>query len=405
MPTGMTPRPVRLVGEALTSLVDEGTEAWRALRANIARAAPARGGAAEIAGPDVEIDLRELERLREQATHAGAATLGHAGWLAAVLRGRLARAAARRTDWDAIYPGLPRMARAERRIAQGCIRAAVGAGVSSAAGHAGELATAMSEGLTAPVFLVGAVAAVALETVYTTMVQADLACDLASIYGVPFAVGDTGELATVFEVALGHAGDDGPQHASDARRLLAHIDRQLLARVGRTLAADALLGLVPLVGIPASVAKNYFDTRRVGASALRYVAGRRAVSDTLGETLPESELDKTLLLEGAWLVSTCDDYASHEELLVLSALAHAIPDHEHPPVERLAFVGEGVWVIRMTLLDDDERRAVFDALHVVAALRGDIGVAERAFFERVGAALELAVDYARMAAMRARVAG
>jgi hypothetical protein len=387
-------RPAHLLGSALTALLDEAADFFR-------RDATVLPSAA-LAGAEVaEVDVPELERLRATARHAGALTKHDAGWFAAVLRERLARAPGGRAR-NGIDSGVPAGTRAERRIASACKRAAASAGVASVGGHAGELVTAMSDGLAWAVFIPAVIAAVATETVFTTMLQVDLACDLASIYGVPFAVGDVGELATVFEVALGGAPEASPRHRADARRLLADNDAELLARVGRTLAADALLGLVPLVGIPASIAKNYRDTMRIGRSAQRYVAGRRAVHELLGGALPASDLDKTLLLEGAWLLSTCDDFASHEELLLLSALVHAIPAPDRPPVERLGFVGEGVWVVRMALLPEDERRLVFDALHTVAGLRGPMERTEREFLARVAAALEQTVDHARIAEVRAR---
>jgi hypothetical protein len=46
-------------------------------------------------------------------------------------------------------------------------------------------------------------AAVGAEMVYTTALQIDLAFDLASIYGVPFAHDDVGEISTLLGLALG----------------------------------------------------------------------------------------------------------------------------------------------------------------------------------------------------------
>ncbi len=197
-------------------------------------------------------------------------------WFGALVHERLRRSLAERTarDWEALYPGATMEERAARHIAGAARRAALTGGLSAAGAHVGEALTILTEGLTAPMCVPAVVAAIGAEVVTSAKVQIDLVFDLASIHGVAFDVSDTAELATIFDLALhggraSAAGGEPRPSNGDA----------MLARLGRGLLEDALLGLVPFVGIPFSAVHGHRATARVGAVACRHLRGRIALRE------------------------------------------------------------------------------------------------------------------------------
>jgi hypothetical protein len=188
-------------------------------------------------------------------------------------------------------------------------------------------------------------------------------------------------------------------------RWLAPPDREVLLRLARGLLENAAIGLVPLAGLPWGAVRSYVGTRRVGNRIHRYVRRRRTIRDMLSSVLADPELDKTRLLEGAWLLAACDEEVTQDELLLLSGLVRSIPRDQRPPLACLRFVGEGIWVVRMTLLEEGERRRIVAALQTIAALRGPMTDNERAFFGRIAEAFGEAIDVARIERLSAQMSG
>ena len=76
---------------------------------------------------------------------------------------------------------------------------------AAAAASTAELIPLMSEGTLSPIAIPLGIVSVGAELLYTTALQIDLAFDLASIYGVPFAGDDVGEISTLLAASLGVA--------------------------------------------------------------------------------------------------------------------------------------------------------------------------------------------------------
>ena len=230
-----------------------------------------------------------------------------------------------------------------------------------------------------------------------------LACDLAALYGAPFDTGDAGEVAALLAVALTPAKSSTDKARSSMAGLLAPPDQELLARVGRNLLENSSITAIPFAGVPISAVRSHRATRQLGERAHEYVRRRRAIHDILQDVLADPAVDLTLLLEGAWFVSSCDNVVTHDELLLVSALARAIPDDRRPALDRLRFAGEGAWVMRLEFLDDARRASTLSALETIVALRGPVRDAERAFLVRVGEALGQPFDLARIEEVRAHL--
>ncbi len=181
------------------------------------------------------------------------------GWFALLLRDRLRKS--RRPV--ALENASNLDEQGERLIVNAARRAALAGSLFSAGSQVGELMTAVTDGLVAPLTVPAMFASAAAQAAYCTGVHVDLACDLASLYGVPFDVDDTAELATVFHLALGHS------------EALVSDDEVLLGRIGKALVREAMFGLVPFFGVPCSAVHNYRATRRLALQALGYVKQRR----------------------------------------------------------------------------------------------------------------------------------
>src|SRR5262249_21662682 len=142
----------------------------------------------------------------------------------------------------------------------------------------------------------------ALEAGYTALLQIDLVCDLASIYGVPFDADDVGEVATLFGLALEvdvkkskKEGEDGRSLAKDGAAADADASPQGLTsklmeleggdigtRIGRKMLEDSVMkNIIPIVGLGISARWNYIGTRKLAATAKKYIRYRRALTETL----------------------------------------------------------------------------------------------------------------------------
>ncbi len=268
----------------------------------------------------------------------------------------------------------------------------------------GEVVTVLTDGLAAPICLPAVVASLASEIVASAKVQIDLVFDLGSIYGVPADVRDTAELAEIFDLAFHADQADGARRAGHAPR---PTEDEILARLGRSILEDAVLGLVPFVGIPASAAGSYRSTVRVGAAARCFVRRRAALRESLRRLSLEGP--RALLVEGAWLLATADGVATYEELLVVAAIARSLSGDERAEALHGAWhidaPDERCWLERASSLDAPARADLAGALEAVAGLRGPTRHPERRFLLSVGDALGVAIDFARIEAIHRSLDG
>src|SRR5262249_33777655 len=151
-------------------------------------------------------------------------------------------------------------------IARACRRASVAGVFASAGASAGEIISIFTEGLAAPIGVPAVALSMCSEAAYTTLLQIDLACDLGSIYGVPFNADDIGDVTTLFGLALGMPEKKVRAEAADAdarpvgltERLLVLEDGEGARMIGRKLLEDALVrNVVPVVGMAISARWNY----------------------------------------------------------------------------------------------------------------------------------------------------
>lgn len=349
-----------------------------------------------------------IGKMRDAAKHLGVSSIRDGSWFRSVIRAHV-KAHAERLDrgrWDRLYPGVAVEDRARSEVGKVAIKAAAAGALASMAASTGEILSLITEGLAAPIGVPGAMLAMGLEAAYTALLQVDLACDLAVLYGVGFNGDDVGELATLFGLALEvdvyskkqkeEEDEAGAPHGLFAR--LVHFeDGEIGSRIGKKLLEDSLMRNVwPLVGVPISARWNYQATLKFGHKVKKYLRGRRALAASVEKLRVDG--NAKLLVQGGWLLATADGEAGHEEMLALAAIA----DHL-PPEERSALGGNGVlgdheaaWLAAAAALSDDGKAALLEGLYLVAAADHELAVPERRFLERAGEALGRQVDFARV---------
>ncbi len=99
--------------------------------------------------------------------------------------------------------------------------------------------------------------------------------------------------------------------------------------------------------------------------------------------------DPALLLEGAWLLSTADGEAGHEEVMALASILNLLPEEQRRAIEVDKSLGddEEDWFERLALVPKEMQAPLLDALYLVAATDGRLAAAERRFLRRVGRVL------------------
>jgi uncharacterized protein (DUF697 family)/uncharacterized tellurite resistance protein B-like protein len=370
---------------------------------------------AVLDGSEVRASLAEYEeertRLRDAARHLGAESLRDGSWFLRIVTAHVKKHAGevREEHWDQIYPGLDVDRRAHEQIKRAAAKA-LGAGVvASTLASAGGLLSLFTEGLAAPVGIPATLLAMVLEGAYTSLLQIDLACDLASIYGVPFDPDDVGEVATLFAVALGVDLKRKVEHDvpdADAERphgltskLIELEEGEIAKRIGRKMLEDAVIrNVVPVIGIAISARWNYVGTRKLAAAVRKYVRYRRALVHTLARLDLTGVTDPGVLVEGAWLVATADGYAAHEEVMAVALVMDHLPAEARRLLSLDTTFGENEleWFDSLVHLSPHMHDPLLDVLYLIAATDRALGPSERRFLRRVAKTLNRAVDLERV---------
>jgi hypothetical protein len=352
----------------------------------------------------------ELAKLRDAARQLGVDSLRDGSWFRKVIAAHVKKHAAEvhADHWDRVYPGLDIEQRAQaqiRRVVRKTVATAVAASTLSSAG---ELASLFSEGLAAPIGIPATILAMTMEGTYTSLLQIDLACDLASIYGVPFDPDDVGEVATLFALALevdvkkkapGEGEGDPEQPRGLTSKLMELEDGDLAKKIGRKLLEDAVIkNVLPVVGIAVAARWNYLGTRRLAVAVRKYVRYRRALRNTLQRLDLSGVTEPGVLVEGAWLRATVDGDAAHEEVMAVAL----IMDHLPPEARRLLALDKALgedeeeWFESLKGLPPAMHDPLLDVLYLIAATDRTLCPSERRFLRRVAKTLGREVDLARV---------
>jgi hypothetical protein len=363
---------------------------------------------------------RELERqkMRDAAKHLGAATLRDGSWFARTVATHVKKHCELMSGayWEKTYPGLDPEERADREIHKTAWKAAGAGMLASVGASTGELLALFTEGLAAPVGVPAAAVSMAGEGAYTALHQIDLACDIASIYGVPFDGDDVGEVATLFALALDIELEDPDEeqkrkaeHKDEGmmERLMELEEGEVATRIGRKLLEEAVMrNILPIVNVPISARWNYVATKKLGQHVKRYVRYRRAITAAVKKLRFDKITSPGLLVEGCWLLATSDGDAGNEEVMALAMIMDLLDPQQRAAIELDKQFGddEEQWFDELANIAPDMVDPLLDTLFLVAATDKELVASERRFLRRVGRTVGREVDLGRISRICAHLA-
>ena len=284
---------------------------------------------------------RELDRLANLAQRVTLEEVRQGEWFARLLKFSLDSYvdevdAAR---FAAMYPGLSVEEQVRARVELAASSASV-AGALTAGAYTGAVAATLgSRGAASAVALPAAGASFVLDLLFVSHLQLRLAYDIAVITGVPLDLTDPEDLWRLIRVAL-LAPARPTRWASLAEGaplavrplLLRTLNRQpaatsrSLPAMGRfLLQRSALKFAVPGLGVPLSIAVNYWSAKAAGRQAAA-VFGREARIMATARRIADREVDHAELLWVLWLVVQADGVLHEHERLLLKHVAAFVGD-------------------------------------------------------------------------------
>jgi tellurite resistance protein len=364
------------------------------------------GVALHEAGTKINTAVRELKRREDEA----------GSWMQRFIYREIEHRTVTRGPkyWDQLFPGLAPEERAQRRIHRMLTRGTV-AGVAAAAGaSSAEVLSLASDGVGTVVAVPLGLVSVGAEMVYTTALQIDLAFDLASIYGVPFAHDDVGEISTLLALALGvdlvrePSRHDQPAEAGETKpwRVVRQMQRSDFGqRVGREVVQQSVLrNVIPVLGVLVSAAWNQIVLRRFASQVHTAVRQRLGILRACRDVRLGEQRTARTILDGAWLIATCDGEIGHQEALALATLIDSLTLPERIAVHDASFPDdEEEWFARLGELDPAAQGVLVEVLALVASSDGVFTTPERRFLRRVARALHREVDLAAIERLVARM--
>jgi tellurite resistance protein len=316
--------------------------------------------------------------------------------------------------WDAVFPDLSPAARANARIRRMLERATVASVAAAAGATSAELLPLITKSIAAPIALSLAAFSVGAEMLYTTVLQIDLAFDLASIYGVPFAADDVGEISTMLAAALGvelvgeptRHDKPAPAGATKSWRVQRQMLRSDFARhLGNTLLERAIArNLVPVVAIVASAAWNQIVLRRFAREVHTAVRRRLGIVNACRCVRLGDLQSARSILDGAHLIATSDGDIDHQEALALATLIDSLNLPDRIAVRDASFSDdEEAWFAHLPALDPALHPMLMRVLVLVASASGALGTSERRFLKRVASVLGCEISFDAIERFAARV--
>ena len=370
----------------------------------------AANGAPAVDGDDIRIESLG----QEIGVRSGEAQ--PSGWFTRLARWYLARRFARHQAGHGLSQEPSRALdasagdRAERAITIACVKAAFSGAVSGTVSTGATLATAQTEGALAFAAVPVAVAAIGGEMLYRSILQLDLTCDLAEIFGVSYDPSHEEDLWRLYALAFGTSDHDEDAEAEGDQgkelvREVTHVESEDVGeKIGHLVLGESIMrNVIPVVGIVSSAITNVVLTRKMGHTVRRYFRYQRAFGDTFSHAIELLQGEpRDLLIEGMWFIFTADGKLSPEEAACLGKLVHKLDPVERHAVTHRFVEDELDWTERLAQGVPDELRDVFlHALEVAAAVDKEVSVPERKILRRAARALGREFDLARVEKMMA----
>jgi tellurite resistance protein len=296
--------------------------------------------------PGPASDLRgkvrhELDKLRDLAQRVSAEEVRQGEWFAKLLRFSLDQYA-QEVDaayFDRLYPGASAEARIAARIDLAARRASIAGGLTAGAYTGALAATLGSRGSASPVALPAAGVSFVLDLLFMSSLQLRLAYDIAVISRVPLDLEDPEDLWRLIRVAF-VVKDRASRWEAFGKRAPQVIRPMLLkiftgdpAAAARSLPAMGRFLLqrhvvkfaVPGVGVPISIAVNYWSANVAGNQAASLFRREARIMET-AHRITARPVDHSELLWVLWLIVRADGVVHENERLLLKHVAALVGD-------------------------------------------------------------------------------
>jgi hypothetical protein len=284
---------------------------------------------------------RELNKLRDLAQRVSVEEVRQGEWFARLLKFSLDQYV-HEVDaayFNRLYPGLSPEAIVRARIELAAHQASM-EGALTAGAYAGALAATLgSRGSASPVALPAAGVSFVLDLLFMSSLQLRLAYDIAVILGVPLDLEDPEDLWRLIRVAFVIKGRAGRWEAL-GKRAPSAIQPVLLkiftgdpAAAAKSLPAmgrfllqrNVVKFAIPGVGVPLSIAVNYWSANVAGNQAATVFRREARIIGT-ARSITARAVDHSELLWVLWLIVRADGVVHENERLLMKHVAALVGD-------------------------------------------------------------------------------
>ena len=356
-------------------------------------------------GPTADLRSRvrqELDRLRDLAQRFSLEEVRQGEWFARLLKYSLDQYA-REVDADyfeRLYPGLSAEARIRDRIDQAARYASMEGALTAGAYNGALAATIGSRGTATLVTLPAAGASFVLDLLSMSSLQLRLAYDIAVISGVPLDLDDPEDRWRLIRVAFVIEGR-ASRWEELAKRAPAFVRPVLLKifngdptaaakslpAMGRfLLQRHALKFAIPGVGVPLSIAVNYWSATVAGNQAAAIFRREARIMES-ARRITSRSVDPSELLWVLWLIVKADAVVHENERLLLRHVAALVGELNS---ELSALAGLELTVdfdLRSTVSIPDfvspDKEALYQAGVAAAAVDGSIDPNELSRLQKI----------------------
>lgn len=338
---------------------------------------------------------RELDKLRDLAQRVTLEEVRQGEWFARLLKyaldGYVDEVDA--DTFERMYPGRTVEEKIQARMELAASSASV-AGAFTAGAYTGAVAATLgSRGAASTVALPAAGVSFVLDLLFVSNLQLRLAYDIAVISGVPLDLDDPEDLWRLIRVAFLPTGRATRwQSLAEGAPLAVRpfLRKVLTARPATTvttlpgmgrllLQRSALKFAVPGVGVPLSIAVNYWSTKVTGGHAST-VFRREARIMATARRITVPSVDHAELLWVLWLIVKADGVLHENERLLLKHVAALVGDLNS---ELTALAGLDATVdfdlrtsVSIPAFVSQDKEALYQAGAAAAAVDGDIDTNE-----------------------------
>ncbi len=344
----------------------------------------------------------ELDKLRELAQRVSVDEVRQGEWFAGLLKYSLGQYA-HEVDvvyFNQLYPGLSADAMVRARTELAARYASIEGALTAGAYTGAVAATLGSRGAASPATLPAAGVSFMLDLLFMSNLQLRLAYDIAAISGVPLDLDDPADLWRLIRMAFVIKGRPSRWETLGKGTPLAVPPIVLKLFTGDPAAAGGSLSamgrfllqrnvakfVIPGVGVPLSIAVNYWSAKQVGNQATTEFRREARIMETarriMGQAVNPSELLWVL-----WLIVKADTVVHENERLLLKHVAALVGDL-NSELSALAGLDSTIdfdlkAAVSMPSFVSPDKEALYQAGAAAAAVDGSIHANELSRLQKV----------------------